>query len=841
MTTNASFGDYLRAYRKARDLTQADLAERLGYATESIRKMEANKQRPSKYLVERLVDYLEIPPEERADFIRLARAPVNTLETLRPADDSPLPLQPPASSNLPAPVTALIGRTMEVASIGALLRRPDVRLLTLTGPGGVGKTRLAVQIARDLADDFPEGIAFVALAPTDDPEWVVTAIAQALRVRPGKGQVLIESIKSMLHSKRLLLLLDNFEHVLAAAPLIGDLLNSAPQFKVLVTSRAVLHLYGEHEFVVPPLAVPDLKHLPPSAELLRYDAVRIFLERAQAVSADFALTYANARAVAEICCRLDGLPLAIELAAAHSKLLPPELLLARLEKGLALLDGGPSNFPARHQALHKAIRWSYDLLDESEKELFRKLAVFVGGCTLEAAEAVCSEKEGGRRKEEDLTQPSSSFLLPSDVLSTLSSLLDKSLLQPAGGAGSERRFGMLETIRVFGLEQLEQSGEREAVRRRHLAYYLEFAERLAPQLTGSQQRLGLERLEWEHDNLRAALQTAVSWGQGETVVRLCQALLHFWYVYGQPAEMRQWLSAVLALGEPLPTFVRAKALDLTGYVLAFMQSDYAGAKAFYEQALVLWRELGDLQRLSDILGRLGLIAMEQGDYPRSRTLYEESIAIREATGDKDGVVGIRDCLGIMLMRQGDFERAREVFEADLAWWQELGEPRAVALVLNYLGMVALYQGDYSRARLLHGQALAFWQEAGDTRGVSAALNALGPVALYQGEVEQARLFLVESLTLRWDCQDRDGIAWNLERLAEVAVVQSRIERAAKLWGAAEALREAIDSPRFPAEQARYERPLALARARLGEAAWQTAWGAGKVMRIEQAVVYALEE
>lgn len=374
-----------------------------------------------------------------------------------------------------------------------------------------------------------------------------------------------------------------------------------------------------------------------------------------------------------------------------------------------------------------------------------------------------------------------------------------------------------------------------------MAYYLKLAQSAAPDSAGLNRWAYLGPLapwEVERGNLRAATQWALDQERGETVVQMCSALAHLWYIFGQPGEIRQWLETALNLS--LSAAIRANALALTGYVLAFMQIDYRHAQVFYEQALTIYRQLGEARKVSDILCEMGTLMMEQGEYERSHLLNEESLSICEKLGDQDGTIGVRECLGVVFMRQGELNRADEIFQESLKWWQAHHDIFATAFAFNYLGAIDLYRGKYDQARVMHEQALALWQKAGDTRGVSAALNALGPVALYQGQIEQAISFLKQSLKLRWECQDYDGIAWNLERLAEVAINQGQLERGARLWGSADGLRESINCPLFPVERTRYEQPLAEAHSKLGESAWALAHFAGRAMPIEQVVAYALE-
>ncbi len=495
-----------------------------------------------------------------------------------PADFPPLKTLDTHSHNLPVQPTPLVGREREVATVCELLRRQEVRLVTLTGPGGIGKTRLGVQVAAELSELFVDGMFFVDLAPLSDPTLVVHTIAQRLGIWEGTGQSLLERLKEVLHKKQLLLLLDNFERVRRADVQVADLLTACPRLKVLVTSRARLDVRAQQLFSVPPLALPDTKQLHDLTALAQCEAVTLFLQRARAIEPNFQLTTANARAVTEICAGLDGLPLAIELAAARLKLLPPQALLERLAQPLHVLTSGARDAPARQQTLRNTIAWSYDLLSAQERCLFRRLAVFAGGCTLEAVEAVC-EAPGDETGK---------------VFDGVASLIDKSLVQQRAQREEEPRLVMLETIREYALECLESAGETEAIRQAHAAYYLALAEEAAPELQGPQQATWLERLELEHDNLRAALEWFIERGgpgsSREMALRLGGALSEFWIVRGLFSEGRTFLERVLAGSEGVGASMKAKALSATAN-LAFMQSDDDWAEALSQESLVLYREV----------------------------------------------------------------------------------------------------------------------------------------------------------------------------------------------------------------------------------------------------------
>ncbi|GIV98593.1 MAG: hypothetical protein KatS3mg057_3250 [Herpetosiphonaceae bacterium] len=676
------------------------------------------------------------------------------------SDFPPLRTLDSRPTNLPASPTSLIGREREVAAISALLRRQDVRQVTLTGPAGTGKSRLALQVAADLIDDFEDGVFFVALASINDPALVLSTIAQSLGLKDVGGQPLAESLKSFLHDKEMLLLLDNFEQVVAAAPLIADLLATAPRLNVLVTSREVLRLYGEHEFPVQPLALPDPQQTASIDALLRAPAVALFVERARAVRPDFSLNAENAAAVAALCARLDGLPLAIELAAARSKLLAPQALLARLDSRLRVLTGGARDLPARQQTLRGAIAWSYDLLDEGERTLFAYLGVFIGGCTLDAAETVAGEG------------------LPMDILDGLTSLADKSLLrryrdpqeeatQESGtGGASEPRFMMLETIREYALECLAMSGKEEELRQRHADYFLALAEGAEPELRGPAQVTWLEQLEQEHDNLRAALQWALDSGEVEVALRIGGALGRFWLARGYLSEGRAWLTAALAaarLRQRSESYgaALAKAFNAAGN-LAHTQGDYAAAHPLYQECLAIRRELGDQLGIAYVLNNLGSVAHDQGNYEQARAFYEESLTLCRELRDRRGVASLLHNRGNLAKDQGDYASAIALLEESLTLRRQLGDRWGIAMSLTNLALAVLYQGDNRRSIELCEESLAIFRDLRDPRGMAMSLNNLSFAALAQGDVERAASLSRESLALRRQLGDKARIAECLE-------------------------------------------------------------------------------
>ena len=740
---------------------------------------------------------------------RFSDKPVMTVET-RP-------------TNLPVQRTVFVGREKEIDAARELLLRQDVRLVTVTGPGGIGKTRLAVQVASGLVEHFPGGIHFVPLSPLNDPSLVASVIVQTLGIREAGGQSPLAILHENLQDPScpsMLLLLDNFEHVVQAAPTVAELLVRGPNLKILVTSRAALHVYGEHEFPVPPLGLPDVQSVPARVEILsRYPAVTLFVQCAVAAKPGFALNQENALAVTEICARLDGLPLAIELAAARLKVLSPSSVLKRLASRLQLLTGGARDLPQRQQTLRAAIDWSYDLLSPAEQKLFRRLSVFVGGCTLEGVEAVC-DTQGD---------------LDLDLLDGMASMVDKSLVRQAEQAQGESRFVMLETIREYAMEKLEASDEAALRKRAQAAYCLVLAEEGAAEQSGVEGTEWLGRLACEHDNFRAALEWLTATGDAQWGLRLGAALFRFWEMREYLTEGRDSLCKLLNLaGAATPSKARARALFAAG-ALASEQGDYTSADAHLRESLDIARQLGDKQGAAVSLNALGVITRDWGDVQVARSLTEESLVLWRELGDQQAVARSLSNLANIVKLQGEHARARSLYEECLSIFQGLGDRTCVAWSMNYQGDVARDQGDSRAARTLYEQGLAIFRELGDRWGIAGTLADLGSLAREEGNYPTALSLYRESIKLFQELDHKRGIARLLECFARSAALQLEAERSLRLAGAAAALRQNIGAPLTMAEQATLEGSLHPARQALSHAAGVTAWLEGWALPIGKAI------
>jgi predicted ATPase/class 3 adenylate cyclase len=679
-------------------------------------------------------------------------------------------------TNVPVQLTSFIGREQAIASACATLRRADVRLLTLTGPGGMGKTRMGIKLATSLLADFDDGVCFVGLAALHAPELVAPTIAKTLGVIGAEGRSPIIRLTEWLRRKQMLLLLDNFEHLAAAAPLVSEILAACRHVKILVTSRMPLRLYGEYEVEVPPLTLPDLSQAPAAEQFIQYEAIRLFVARAQAVKPDFALTDGNARAIAELCHRLDGLPLAIEIVAVYSKLFPPRDLLARLAHRQVLLMEGARNGPARHQTLRSTIDWSYHLLSKHDQELFRWLGVFAGGCTLAALEEVYARPAAQPSQHAMHQAPAP---VADSLLERLAALVDRSLLQHVELDDGETRFVMLETIREYALDKLAANGESQLIRQQHAYVFLAFAEDAQPETHRAHRATWFDRLEREHDNLRAALGWFLEAGQLEPGLWLAGMLLEFWTVRGYFSEGRRWLEQLLA--QPTePTPARARALLGAG-VLAYRQADYQIASERFSAAQEIFRECGDQCGVADVLINMGELAHAQDDHARARACFEESLALYRALADTQGVARTLNGLGAVARNHGDYATARALVEESLALYRELDNKVGVAWALYRLGILAYHQGHAALERACYEESLVIRRELGDKWGMAYSLLNLGYAAANQGRYALAQARYEESLTLCQELEDRKGVASVLVNLGELARLQGHDRQAAEYY------------------------------------------------------------
>ena len=811
----ASGRDWLKQRRRELDLTQQALAQRVGCATVTIKKIEAGSYRPSKQVAARLAAELAIPPTDYAAFMQhMRRLPTDapaaaTLPSAGPALGTALPA-------LPSALTPLVGRDDAVAAAVMYLLQERVHLLTLTGPGGVGKTRLGLAIANAVQPEFPAGVVFVPLATVREPDGVLAAIAAALGLPDEGPEPVGVRLVYILHDAPLLLLLDNFEQVAAAAPALAALLGACPRLQALVTSRAPLHLTGEHQLPVPPLPVPDRALC--RTELAIAPAVALFVARARAVQADFALTDSNAATIAAICARLDGLPLAIELAAARSKLLSPAALLAGLQCCLSLLSGGACDLPPRQQTMREAIAWSVQLLPPDEARLFTRLGVFAGGWTLDSAVRVVGN--------------------PTAALGTmfdrLTALVDSSLVRVQPSADGTPRFGMLETIREYARELLQADGAWAEVAAAHARAFLDLAAQTALELAGPGQHAWLAYLETEHDNLRAALGWELGGGVAERALRLSAALWPFWRTRGHLSEGRRWLEAALAAAPASDSAARAQALNGAGWI-AGTQGDFGAAETHLNASLRLYRELNDKTGIAGVLTDLEWVASYQGDGTRAAALGTESLALWRELGDSHGIARALNRLAFEAEQHGSTAQAADYYAESLALSRRSGNTRSIAYTLNGIGEGARSRGEYGRALACYRESQQLFTTLGDSWGIALALHNQAQIAHAQGASARAARLFADSLNRFHTLANQLGIAWCLAGLGGVAATVGQAALATHLLSAAGALLDTLGAELESVDRRVYRQSVATACAALPPADFAAAWTRGRELSRAEAL------
>lgn len=796
MEPHFSFGSWINRRRRSLALTQNELAQRAGYSVVTIRKVEAGDLRPSVELAQQLAEALKITPEQRKGFVQFARNEFDPepppLEALTPPI-APWSLPQPPPTNVPTPLTSLVGREQEVTEIVNLLLRPDIRLVTLTGVGGTGKTRLSIEVARRIYEgasggdgasgahlDVKDGVFFVDLASLREPDLVLSAIVHSLDLRGQGGPSLLDMLRERLRGKNLLLVLDNFEHLIAAATTITDLLRTTPGLKIIVTSRRSLRLRGEREYAVLPLMAPEPTPFTDWLNLAQCEAVKLFIQHTLYIKPDFAATVEHIQAVAAICHRLDGLPLAIELAAAKMKVFSPQMLLQRLDRRLPLLNVGTRDLPERQQTMQNTIAWSYDLLTAPEKTLFARIAVFAGGCTLAAAETVCNTDSA----------------IAMDVLDGLSSLVDQCLLQVETSV-TEPRFIMLQTIQEFALERLCESGEEELIRRQHARYYLYVTSGIDPKARDGKLAVEFKQLVSEQDNLRSALQWCLLYDEPKWALQLAARLSGFWEFFGDLSEGHRWLSHALSAAQSLVP-------------------DAAWADALYG---------------------CGTLLLRQGNHDEAARFLYATLTFWQTVGDQWGIAHVFNYLAILFLEKGELQAATKYLLSALSLFRELDFKTGVGISIGNLALVSLMAGDYEEGQRLAQEAMEIICNLDDALYMGMASGTLGLSLLFCGDAKGARQFLVTSIRQMAELGERWWLGYAVMMLAMVAIAQEEPIRAARLLGAAATLRELRHGAVAPVLRPALENTIATVQKALGAEIFSARWQEGARMTLEQLLVY----
>lgn len=854
MSETYSFGYWVLRRRKALDLTRDELARRVGCVTETIKKIERDERRPSRQIAELLATALDVPPEEQTLFLQVARGE-RAVDQL-PLVTQPLRIAPEQSHNLPVHLTSFFGREDELATIDRLFDNPEYRLLTLVGPGGIGKTRLALRIAECKVDAFLNGVWLVTLAPLQSAEHIVPAIASAIRFNLSDKNDPKTQLLTYLHSKELLLVLDNFEHLMDGATLVTEILKTAPKVKILVTSRERLNLQVEFLFKIEGLTYPSHNHIHLTDS---FSAVQLFVERACRIHPQLRFSEDDYAAITRICRLVEGLPLAIELAAAWTHILSCSEIAQEIELSLGILTVSTRDVPERHRSMRAVFDHSWKFLSEDEHVVLRQLSIFRGGFTREAAEQVSGAS-----------------------LTILSSLADRSLLQLDQRLDDGQRYDLHELVRQYAEERLLETGQTDLLRERHLRYFLRLAEEAELKLRGAEQIDWLDMLKVEHDNFRTALEWALS-NNSEEGLRLVGAAWWYWRVCGYVSEGCEWMSKMLALPNAMAhTLLRAKVL----YGAAFLESiryDNARAQALYEESLSLYTELEDKSGAADALNGLGFIAERVRDWETSRRHFEAGLKIGFEVQNKHAIAVSLEGLGIIAEQYRNWANARTFFEQFLAMERELGNITQIAHALRRLGGIAFTQGDISMARARFEESLSIFRELNFKQFIAILLSNLASVARYEGKYEQASALYSDSLSLLREkdvgfesnqamvlcsmgyvayrqgqqapagelfeeslllCQklgEHEGSALCLVGIAGILASKQRPEQAVRLISAARAVFDALDAKLNPSNQGEYEHNLATARTQLNQTAFQVAWAEGYAMSLEQAIAYALDD